>query len=137
LSIREEALSEAIAVILNRLGCNQILQEDRPFPGFFTLVLGPGGGTIGSVEEFLGMMDIAEVQLTSKLTTFGQCFSVADPETGKLSTVPLCLPVCTGLTDLDNEEIVVPMVHSGISLSVSSQQHFGATKAEVQWCGLV
>ena len=113
MTVKQAALSYALATILNRLISNGIpdkfgnthnenLNEDgklshteiRADQQLFKVVIKREDGQnteITDVQTFLGYLDV-DVALTSQLTSFGKCFSI-----GKHKSVPLCLPLSTGM----------------------------------------
>jgi hypothetical protein len=165
MTVKQAALSYALATILNRLISNGIPDKDRNTHAenldedcklihtiranqqLFKVVIKREDGEnaeITDVQTFLGYLDV-DVALTSQLTSFGKCFSI-----GKNKSVPLCLPLSTGMklpraaavaaaceptesskiggknilagqdTNDLEGEIVLPMVHAAISLCVPS-----------------
>jgi hypothetical protein len=75
---------------------------------------------ITTVEDLIAAFEYTHTFVESQLTSFGQAFSVRDETTGRFATVPLCMPLRSGMTDVTGVEIACPMVHAGITLHVHS-----------------
>jgi len=130
--IEQQALSKVFMVLLNRLASNMYWTcgEEYHRPAFSVVM--EGGVIVTSVEHFISRFNDhpdyeIDVQIRTLLTSFSKTWSAVEGE--QTYCVPLVVPLRTGLTAMDGKEIVVPLSHCGVVLTIRGFEF----PVEVEW----
>jgi len=142
-SIHERSASRLLTVLFNKL-CMNLYDEmegvDAMEDFFVEITLN------GEVKSFATPADLlsalmdhpeysVEIGLRSLLTSFGFAICVRDLD-NQIYHVPLCIPMRSGITDANDEDIVCPMSHAGVPVTVKGPA-FGDAAVSVEFYQMV
>jgi len=139
----QRAISRVLSVLFNRMSANVLrpLREVDDPPFLVSMELD------GKVHAFEYVADLiaalqntkgyrVEVDIMSTITSFGANMYVrgAGEDSDSIYHLPLSIPMRTGISSPDGDEIVIPMAHAGVVVEI----HGGVFKgAGVDWYQMV